>query len=70
MKKVIQSITEKRFGPKDNLGWPNMIDDVIEMTTEEAERTSPAHSELKKLVNCMNESEFIRYILNQRKGRG
>ena len=65
LKKTIQEITNDRFGPKDHLGWPVLIDDVISMTDKEACERSRLHFDLKKLVYEM-ESNPVMILINSK----
>lgn len=62
LNKLIHMMTDDRFGPKDALGWPLLLDEVVMITDTEALKMSELHFELKQLVNQMDKHPLIATI--------
>ena len=59
LRRALKHAQDPKFGPRDSLGWPLMIDEVMHMTDMQAVHASPLHCELRHVVNVLNASNAI-----------
>lgn len=51
---LLKKITDKKYGERNEKGWPIMIDEVDKMTKKQCELKSKKYKELKLLVQQMD----------------